>query len=74
MPGTTGLATTAALDAIENQILKVTDRFKKSDDDTNIKYIKSKYFTTSDYDKFKNDILHKKIKIKSLINPIFLDS
>ena len=73
MPSTTGLTTTAALNAVQNQILKVTDRFKKPDYDIKIKNIKSKCFTTSDYNKFTDDILHKRIKNKQLINPIFPD-
>ena len=41
---------------------------QKADYNEKIKDIESKYFTTSDYNKFKNDILDPKIKIKILVN------
>ena len=47
---------------------------KITDYDSKISDIEGKYFTTSDYNKFTNDILDAKIKKESyLINLIFLD-
>ena len=46
------------------------------DYDQKVKDIKSKYFTTSDYKKFTNQIIDNKIKKElknQLKNPIFLD-
>ena len=44
---------------------------KKADYDTQIKDIKDKYFTTSDYDKFMNNILDEKIIAKMLVKDMF---
>ena len=41
---------------------------KKADYDAEIKDIKDKYFTTSDYNKFTNNILDAKITAKRLVN------
>ena len=41
---------------------------KKADYDAKISDIGKKYFTTSDYNKFTNDILDTKIKNKKLVN------
>ena len=44
---------------------------KKADYDARIKDIKDKYFTTSDYDKFMNNILDEKIIAKMLVKDMF---
>ena len=59
---TTGLATTATLNAVKNEIPNVSDIVKKTDYDAEIPDIDVKYFTMSDYNKFTNDILDAKIK------------
>ena len=48
----TGLATTTALNAVENEIPNISDLVKKSDYDNEIQVVKSKYLITSDYNKF----------------------
>ena len=58
----TGLATTAALNSVNNEIPNVSDLIKKAGYDTKPLNIDSKYFTTSDYNKFTNNILDAKIK------------
>ena len=72
------LATTAALNVVENKISNVSDLIKKIDYDENIKDIEGKYFTTPDYNKFTNNILDVKIththKKKRLMNLILLIS
>ena len=52
-----GLATTAALTAVENKIPDVNNlvKEKKIDYDAEILYIKSKYFSTADYNKFTSE-------------------
>ena len=51
-----GLATTAALTAVENKIPDVNNLVKKKTDyDAEILYIKSKYFSTADYNKFTSE-------------------
>ena len=59
---TTGLDTTAILNAVKNEIPNVSDIVKKTDYDAEIPDIDVKYFTMSDYNKFTNDILDAKIK------------
>ena len=59
---TTGLATTATLNAVKNETPNVSDIVKKTDYDAEIPDIDVKYFTMSDYNKFTNDILDAKIK------------
>ena len=58
----TGLATTATLNAVKNEISNVSDTVRKTDYDTETPDIDGKYFTMSDYNKFTNDILDAKIK------------
>ena len=72
---TTGLATTAILNAVKNEIPNVSDIVKKTDYDAEIPDIDVKYFTMSDYNKFTNDILDAKIKqsISKFIKNIGLD-
>ena len=50
-------ATITTVCAFENKIPNVRNLVKKADYDAEIKDIKNKYFTTSDYTKFLNDIL-----------------
>ena len=59
---TTGLATTATLNAVKNETPNVNDIVKKTDYNAEIPDIDVKYFTVSDYNKFTNDILDTKIK------------
>ena len=70
------LATTAALNVVENKISNVSDLIKKIDYDENIKDIEGKYFTTPDYNKFTDNILDVKITHthKKLMNLILLIS
>ena len=72
---TTGLATTATLNAVKNETPNVSDIVKKTDYDAEIPDIDVKYFTMSDYNKFTNDILDAKIKqnISKFIKNIGLD-
>ena len=57
IPGISGLATTAALTAVENKIPDVSNLVKKTGYDAKILVIESKYFTTADYNKF-NKVKH----------------
>ena len=59
IPSITGLAATAALTAVENKV---------PDYDAKILDIELKYFTTSDYNKFTNQIIGNKVKEITLIN------
>ena len=64
----TRLITTATLNDVKNKIPNVNDLVKKTDCFTKIKDIESKYFATSDYNKFTNKILDANIKEKKLVN------
>ena len=64
IPSITGLATATAFNAVENKISDVSNLVKKEDCDAKISDIESKYFTTSDFNKFTNEIIHIKIKQK----------
>ena len=64
----TNLGTTAALTTVENKILGIGNLVKKGDTDAEIKHITDNYFTTSDYNKFTNNILDVKITAKKLVN------
>ena len=70
LPSITILAITAALSAVENKIPNVSDlvKKKKTEHDAKIKEIDGKYFITSGYDKFTNDILDANIKNIELVN------
>ena len=59
-----GLATTAALNAVENTIADVRKLVKKTDDDAKIFDNQAKFFTTFDFNKFKCEILNTNIKEK----------
>ena len=70
MPSITGLATTAAFNAVENKIPDVSNLVKKTDYDAKISGIESKHLITSDYNKFTNEVIDNKIKEKNPISPI----
>ena len=55
------LATAAGLTAVENKIPNVVDLLGKADFDENIRGIERRCFTTSDYNRFTNNILDAKI-------------
>ena len=59
----TNLATTTDLTitAVDNEIPKVSDLVKKADYNAEMKHIKNKYFTISDYNQFTNGIFDTKI-------------
>ena len=63
-----GLATTSALNAVDNKISDVNILVKKTDCDAKISGIESKCFTTSDYNILTNNILDAKVKHKKLVN------
>ena len=59
IPNTTGLATTAAFDAVGNKIPNVNNLVKKGTFyDPKTSDIEQKYFSTSDYNKFTNKIIN----------------
>ena len=66
IPNITSLTTTAALTIVEYKIPGVSN--KKPDYDAEMLDIKSKYFTTADYNKFTIEKLEFKIYEKGLIN------
>ena len=68
IPSITNLVTTAALITFENEISNVVDLVKKANQHAQIKDIKDRYFTTSDYNNFKNNILDEKMTAKNLVN------
>ena len=68
IPSISGLATTAALTAVENKISDVSNLVTTTDYDTKISDIKSKCFTTVDYNKFTSQTLDPKRKQKELVD------
>ena len=64
--GFTGLATSAALNAVENKIPDVINLVKEKDYDAKILNIESKYLTTDDCNTFTSQALDPKIKQKEL--------
>ena len=64
----TNLATTAGLTNIENKIPNVNDLAKKANYDGKISEMEDKCFSTSEYNKFTNNILDTKVTQKKLIN------
>ena len=62
IPNTTSLTSTTVLTAVENNILNFSNLVKKTDYDEKILGIKSKYFTTADYNRFRNEKSGLKIK------------
>ena len=61
LPSVTALANTSALNAVKNKIPNVTDLAKKPNCEAKISDIETKYFTTSDYNKFTDKTLDVKI-------------
>ena len=59
IPSITGLATAAALNTVEHRVPNVSNLVKKekTDSDSKISDTESKNFTTSDYNKFTNEII-----------------
>ena len=72
IPDISALVTTVVVNKkigeAENKIPDVKKLVNERDYDAKITDIEGKYFTTSDYDKFTNDILNAKIKLKELVN------
>ena len=66
IPSITGLTTTAALNAVDNNIPNISSLVKK-DYNAKISDIESKYFTTSGYNKFTNEMIGNKLKEKQLV-------
>ena len=64
MPRITNLATTGALNAVENKIPNVSTLIKKTDYDAKISDIEEKYFTTSECHKLTNHIVDARITKK----------
>ena len=64
----TNLAVNNALTVTENKVPNVNNLVKKADYNAEIKDVKDKYFTTSEYNKFMNNILDAKIKTKKIAN------
>ena len=73
-PDMTSLATATAFNDVKN-IANVSVIAKKTNYDAKISDVETKYFTSSDYDKFTNEIIDNKIKKKHLVKNLkFLDS
>ena len=64
IPSITNLATNVALTAVGNTIPREWSN-QKIDHNAKIKEIDDKYFTKSDYNKFTDDTLNAKIKIRN---------
>ena len=64
----TNLTTTATLTAVENKVPNVSDLVEKADIDAEIKDIKDKYLTKSDYNQFTGNTLDEKITANMLVN------
>ena len=54
--------------AVEKKLLDVSNLVGKRDYDVEILDIKSKYFTTADYNKFTNEKFYLKLKHKELVS------
>ena len=68
IPSITGLAATVASNVVENKISSVSNLVKEASYEEKILHIGTKYFTTSDCNKFKGEILNTKIKEKEVFN------
>ena len=68
IPSITVLATASGCNGVENKIPNVNGLVRKTDDDVKISDIETKYLTTSDYNKYKCEILNAKIKEKKLVD------
>ena len=64
IPSITGLATTSTLNAVENKILNVSEIVHKTGYDADISHINTKYFTASESNKFRGEIVNAKIKMR----------
>ena len=77
IPDTTGLVTTTVsntkIKEVDNKIPDFSGLVKKADYDAKISDIGKQYSTTSDYNKFTNNILDVKILKSWLMNLVFLD-
>ena len=74
IPSITSLATTAALNAVNDKMSNVCNLLKKKQIMMQkISYIESKYFTVSGYNKFMNNIINNKTKEMQLVKE-FWDS
>ena len=71
-PTIISLATSAAVNAVENSVSKVSDLLKKTDYEAKISNIETKYFTITDYNNIMGEIFYVKMKAKGLLkNLIF---
>ena len=68
------MATSSALTAVENKTPRVSNLVKKTDYNTKISEIESKYITTADYNKFTKHILDTSINSKNLITKTGFDT
>ena len=66
-PSITGLVTTSALSTVRDDIPNVSDLVKKKIMMQNYEILKRKYFISSDYKIFTNEILGAKIKNKKIV-------
>ena len=62
IPSIINLTTSAALTTVGNKIPNVSTLVEEENYADKLKGIESKYFTSSDYNKFKNNVLDAKIK------------
>ena len=68
IPSISGLATNAALTAVENKIPNITNLVKKNRLLCKISDIESRYITATDYNKFTKNIVDNSIKSKHLVD------
>ena len=66
-PNVTGLGSTGVFNAVENKIPDISNLVNKTGYDPKITDIEYKYFTTSDYKKFTNEIIFNKTKEEELV-------
>ena len=74
IPNISNLATKAALNKIENKIPDVTNLVKKSDYDTKIKDIGSKYINTTEFTKLATDTFNARIVQANLVKKTDFDN
>ena len=67
-----GLATTAALTAVENKIPKVSNLIKKTDKDAKISATENAYITTADCNKLIKDNVAERVKKKKFLERVIL--
>ena len=72
IPDVSGLVTTTVLNTkvkeVNKKVSDLSSLVKKTDYDAKMSDIEKRYFTTSDYSKFRSDIVDAKIKQKELAN------